>query len=95
MGLVTNFKGLLSQTPFNNTRIFAEMVKKVSVTKQIILATQSIELLDNFDVDDIVVVDNNANGSKFKRLERESLTCRLENEYSLGELWNKNVLGGV
>jgi len=74
--------------------ILAEMVQKASVNKQIILATQSVELLDNFDVDDVVVVDNDANGSKFKRLEREALTYWLENEYSLGELWNKNVLGG-
>ena len=74
--------------------ILAEMVQKVAVNKQIIVATQSVELLDNFDVDDVVVVDNDENGSKFKRLEREQIRYWLENEYSLGELWNKNVLGG-
>ena len=74
--------------------IFAEMVQKAAISKQVILATQSVELLDNFDINDIIVVDNDENGSRFKRLEREQLKYWLENEYSLGELWNQNVLGG-
>ena len=79
--------------PFAIT-ILAEMVQKVAVNKQIIIATQSVELLDCFDVEDVIVVDNDEDGSKFKRLEREHLKYWLENEYSLGELWNKNVIGG-
>ena len=60
----------------------------------IIIATQSVELLDKFDIDDVIVVDNGENGSTFRRLEREQLKYWLENEYSLGDLWNNNVLGG-
>jgi predicted ATPase len=74
--------------------ILAEMVQRVAVNKQIILSTQSVELLDKFAVDDVIVVDNGDGGSKFKRLEREQLKYWLDSEYSLGELWNKNVLGG-
>jgi len=74
--------------------IFAEMAQKTAISKQVILATQSVELLDCFEVEDIIVVDNDEDGSKFKRLEREQLKYWLENDYSLGELWNKNVLGG-
>jgi predicted ATPase len=79
--------------PFAIT-IFVEMVQKAAVNKQIIIATQSVELLDNFDVEDVVVVDNNENGTEFKRLDAEQLKLWLENDYTLGELWNKNIFGG-
>ena len=79
--------------PFAIT-ILAEMVQKAAVNKQVILATQSAELLDNFDVDDVIVVDSGENGSEFKRLDEKQLKLWLENDYTLGELWNKNIFGG-
>ena len=79
--------------PFAIT-ILAEMAQKAAVNKQVILATQSVELLDNFDVEDTIVVDNTENGSEFKRLDADKLKLWLENDYSLGELWNKNIFGG-
>lgn len=74
--------------------IFAEMVHKAAVDRQIILATQSTDLLNCFTADDIIVVDYGKDGSKFERKSSESLAYWLENDYSLGELWNNNVLGG-
>jgi predicted ATPase len=74
--------------------IFAELIKKVATRKQIILATQSVELLDHFDAEDVIVVDRTVNGSEFKRLDAEKLMTWLEDDYSLGELWNKNLFGG-
>ena len=74
--------------------IFAEFVKKAAAKRQIILATQSAELLDHFEPDDVIVVDRTVNGSEFKRLDRGQLTAWLEDDYSLGELWNKNLFGG-
>ena len=79
--------------PFAIT-ILAEMVQKAAVKKQVILATQSVELLDNFEVEDVIVVDNGENGSEFKRLDEKQLKLWLDNDYTLGELWNKNVFGG-
>jgi len=79
--------------PFAITML-AEMVQRTAVSKQIIIATQSVEFLNNFRPEDIVVVDRNKNGSEFKRLASEQLTYWLENDYTLGELWNKNVFGG-
>ena len=75
--------------------IFAELVKKAAVNRQIILATQSVELLDYFDVEDVVVVDRGRDreGSQFTRLKYAVLSDWLE-DYTLGELWNKNILGG-
>lgn len=74
--------------------VLAEMAKKTAMQKQIILSTQSVELLNQFDVDDVIVVDRSENGSEFKRLEADELADWLENDYTLGDLWNKNILGG-
>lgn len=74
--------------------ILAELIQGIAQqNKQLIMSTQSINLIDKFSPDDIIVVDNIANESKFRRLDEQSLEVWLE-EYSIGELWNKNVLGG-
>ena len=53
----------------------------------------SIELT-KFDVEDVIVVDRGENGSEFKRLNEEDLELWLEEDYALGDLWKKNILGG-
>ena len=73
--------------------ILAEMVKQASLHAQIILSTQSVELLNEFDVEDIIVVNRKNDGSEFKRLNIDELELWLD-EYSLGDLWKKNLLGG-
>ena len=62
--------------------------------KQVIISTQSAELLNEFDVQDVMVVDRDDKGSQFKRLNEEELQVWLENDYALGDLWQKNLLGG-
>lgn len=74
--------------------VFAEMVKQLSDEKQIIISTQSVELLNEFDVEDVIVVDKSDNSSTFKRLDEKELKVWLEEDYALGELWKKNLLGG-
>lgn len=74
--------------------ILAELMQSAAQQKrQLIVATQSINFIDKFSPEDIIVVDNIANESQFKRLDETSLEAWLE-EYSMGELWSKNVLGG-
>lgn len=60
---------------------------------QIIVATQSAELINNFDVDDIITVDKVNGASTFKCLDKNELEKWLQ-EYSLGELWNKSIING-
>lgn len=79
--------------PFAIT-ILAEMIKEVSIDKQIIISTQSSDLLDEFDIDDVLVVDRDTNGSKFKRLDDKELEPWLDGNYSLSDLWGKNIFGG-
>jgi predicted ATPase len=73
--------------------IIGGLINSVSNRCQVILATQSPLLVDCFDPEDIIVVERNERESTFKRLVETDLEDWLE-EYSLSELWNKNVIGG-
>jgi predicted ATPase len=63
------------------------------VYRQAIISTQSAPLLNEFAPEDIIVVERSQGQSTFRRLESAQLSEWLE-EYSLGDLWQKNVLGG-
>jgi predicted ATPase len=73
--------------------LLADMLKEVAKTKQVIVSTQSVELLNYFEPQDVVVVERENDASTFKRLDAEDLADWLE-DYSLGELWKRNILGG-
>ncbi|AFT99835.1 chromosome segregation protein SMC [Nocardia brasiliensis] len=60
---------------------------------QVLIATQSVTLMNQFEVDDLIVVERRAGGSAFSRPDAAELEAWLA-EYSLGELWEKNLLGG-
>ena len=72
--------------------IVGGLIRAVSTRIQVIIATQSMPLVDCFEPEDIVVVERDGRSSAFKRLDSESLGGWLEN-YSISELWEKNVLG--
>jgi len=63
------------------------------VSQQIIVSTQSAPLLNHFAPEDVIVVERAEGQSTFRRLESAHLSEWLA-EYTLGELWQKNVLGG-
>ncbi len=73
--------------------ILSELVKKASTNSQIIMATQSVTLLNNFKPEDVIVIDKEKEGSSIKRLDKETLSGWLD-EYTLGELWEGNYIGG-
>jgi predicted ATPase len=73
--------------------MLASLVKQVSVKTQVILSTQSPLLLDHFQPEDVLVADLVNGGTQFTRLDSANLTTWLE-DYSLGQLWEKNELGG-
>ena len=73
--------------------LLASMVKQASVETQIVLATQSPILLDYFDPEDVLVADRVDGATQFNRLKSDQLAEWLE-DYSLGQLWEKNELGG-
>ncbi len=71
----------------------AALIRAASTKSQILLATQSVTLLDQFDAGDVIVAERNNGESTFRRLDEAALS-EWKQEYSLGELWLKNVLGG-
>lgn len=74
-------------------RLLAEMLDAAAEHTQVLIATQSVTLLDHFPLDQIIVADHDGRGSRFRRLEPDAYRQWLEN-FSIGELWEKNVLGG-
>lgn len=73
--------------------LLAEMLQYASDARQIIVSTQSADLVNELDPSDVVVADIGEAGSEFKRLDAETLQEWLE-DYALGELWKMNILGG-
>lgn len=73
--------------------LLASLVKQISVKTQVILSTQSPLLLDNFQPEDVLIADLVDGATQFQRLDPDKLASWLEN-YSLGQLWEKNELGG-
>jgi predicted ATPase len=73
--------------------ILAELIEATSKRTQLIIATQSPTLIDYFQPEDIIVVNRENGASVFKHLCKEELSSWI-NDYSLGELWRKNIVNG-
>jgi predicted ATPase len=73
--------------------VVAALFKKASHQTQVLISTQSSSFLDNFDPEDVVVVNREGDESNFTRPDAAKLESWLD-EYSLGEVWEKNVIGG-
>ncbi|MHB1462942.1 MAG: AAA family ATPase [Armatimonadota bacterium] len=73
----------------------AAMIISASQKAQILVATQSTRLVDEFTPEVILVVERDIDSrcSVFKKLDAVKLSEWME-RYSLSELWEKNVLGG-
>lgn len=74
-------------------RILGELMRDAAKRTQLVVATQSPLLLDQFSVEDIVVVRRENGQSVFSRLQRDDFAEWLE-EYSVGDLWSRNVIQG-
>ena len=72
----------------------AGMVHSASQYAQILLATQSTRLVDEFSPEQIVIIERERGeeGAKIRQLDVDELRDWLR-EYSLSELWEKNVIG--
>ena len=74
--------------------LIAGMIKSLSVERQVIVATQSTLLVDEFDIDEIIVLDLKDGQTKLRKLKADEYKALLESDYSTGDLWWKNVFGG-
>ncbi len=73
--------------------ILASLLQSASNKAQLIVSTQSVSLINQLELDDLIIVDREKGHSVFKRLNNKDYIDWLE-EYSVGELWEKNVIGG-
>jgi predicted ATPase len=72
----------------------AALIRAAATKAQVLLATQSVTLLDQFDASEVIVAERSNGESTFRRLDENAL-AEWKQEYSLGELWLKNVLGAA
>jgi predicted ATPase len=73
--------------------LLASIIRQTSAETQIIASTQSPLLLDHFDPEDVLVATRVEGSTTLTRLSTEPMREWLE-DYSLGQLWEKNELGG-
>ena len=77
---------------FQSLGLIYEMIRVASRHSQIILATQSADLLDGFKPEEVVVADKRYGETTFRRQATKNLKAWLEDDYTLGELWKKGLL---
>jgi len=73
--------------------ILAELIEATARKTQLIVSTQSPALVDYFEPKDIIIVNRKKGASVFERLNKDELSIWLK-DYSLGDLWRKNIIAG-
>lgn len=79
--------------PFAISKLAGMIQSVASRGTQVIIATQSTDLVSHFQPEDIITVDQTDGESIFTRLNEADLSQWLE-EYSLGELWKRSIIQG-
>jgi len=73
--------------------LLGALLRSASKRMQIIVATQSVPLVDEFSIDNLLIVERENGETVFCRPNADEYNLWLE-EYSVGDLWAQNVLGG-
>jgi predicted ATPase len=73
--------------------LLGALLRSASSRMQVIVSTQSVPLLNEFSIDDLIVVEREDGASVFRRCDEDDFEDWLK-DYSIGELWEKNILGG-
>lgn len=72
--------------------LLADLLSSAATRTQVLVATQSVTLINQLDQNVIWTVDREDGQSVFRHLKDTDLAAWMQG-YSLGELWEKNVLG--
>lgn len=75
-------------------KLLASLLHEAAQRCQLIVSTQASLLLDELTPEQVIVVNHNDGETRLERLNREKLIDWLQ-EYTLGQLWEKNELGGL
>ena len=70
------------------------MIKSLSERRQVIVATQSPLMVDAFDLSEVFALELRDGRSEIRRFDPESYQAWLDEGFTAGQLWQKNLLGG-
>ena len=73
--------------------VLADLLRAASHNAQVLVSTQSVTLVNQFSLENLIIVDRVDDQSVFKRPDKKEMDKWLD-EYGLGDLWEKNLLGG-
>jgi predicted ATPase len=73
--------------------LLGALLRSASKRMQVIVSTQSVPLVNEFSINNLIIVEREQGATVFKRYKEDEFKSWLE-EYSVGELWEKNILGG-
>jgi predicted ATPase len=73
--------------------VLADLLRSAATRTQVVVSTQSVTLVNQLSPEDVLVVDREDGASIFRRLTEDEIATWLD-DYALGELWEKNILGG-
>ena len=74
-------------------KLVANMFKSTAKKTQIIVSSQSVTIINQLNPDSIIIGERDHEQSTFRRLEKTELENWLV-DYGLGDMWEKNVIGG-
>lgn len=74
-------------------QVLAGLFQSAATRTQLIIATQSVTLINQLLPEHVWIVDREDGQSVFRHLKEADISSWLE-DYGLGELWEKNILGG-
>lgn len=74
--------------------VLAGLIQAMPIETQVIASTQSVTLANQFDIGDVLIVDRVDEATSLRRSSPEELSSWL-GEYGMGDLWEKNILGGT
>lgn len=75
--------------------LVAEMFKRLSKQRQIFIATQSPDLVNCFELENIIVARANQGETELRNLPRQQYQAWLDDEYRLSDIWLKQAVGGL
>jgi predicted ATPase len=77
----------------SSVKTICDLVQGVAEHCQVFIATQDADMLDQFEIEDTIVVDRNGRESEFRQLSQTELAAWID-EYSLSDMWHQNIIGG-
>lgn len=74
--------------------LVADMLKRLSRSRQIFVATQSPYMVDCFELENIIVAESQRGETLLRNMPREKYQEWLDDDYMLSDIWLKDSVGG-